>query len=296
MDDCNKLCSVSASCRLLKRCGCWRSLRWHKRKDTDLTQNQLFPLHPIKTNRDTLIFKLPNNGALVVGCDSAGGIGPKRLDKIKVDAFTLGKFTARAALMDVLAVGAHPICIVDTLAVEPKPTGNEILRGIRAEAEKAGLDPKLAVTGSTEKNIKVDQTGIGVTVIGTCPYKHLKIGSSKPNDIVAALGVPCVGEEVLPAEKTGQIADTVDVLMLRSGKFIHELIPVGSTGIKRETQTLAEGSNLRAAMLHKHGIDLEKSAGPATVVLATLAENNLENLSRLTKKPIAIVARLRALP
>ena len=147
----------------------------------------------MKTNRDTLIFKLPNDGALVVGCDSAGGIGPKRLDKIKVNAFTLGKFTARAALMDVLAVGAHPTCIVDTLAVEPEPTGNEILRGIRAEAAKAGLDPKRAVTGSTEKNIKVDQTGIGVTVIGTCQYKHLKIGSSKPNDIVAALGVPCVG-------------------------------------------------------------------------------------------------------
>jgi hypothetical protein len=261
-----------------------------------LTQNQLYPLLPVKTNRDTLIFKLPNDGALVVGCDSAGGIGPKRLDKIKVDAFTLGKFTARAALMDVLAVGAYPTCIVDTLAVEPKPTGNEILKGIRAEAAKAGLDPKLAVTGSTEKNIKVDQTGIGVTVIGTCPYKHLKIGSSKPNDIVAALGVPCVGEEVLPAEKTGQIADTADVLMLRNADFIHELIPVGSTGIKRETQTLAEGSNLRATMLNQNEIDVEKSAGPATVILATLAENNLENLHRLTNKPIAIVARLCALP
>ena len=260
-----------------------------------MTQNQLFPLLPVKTNRDTLIFKLPNDGALIIGCDSAGGIGPKRLDKIKVDAFTLGKFTARAALMDVLSVGAHPTCIVDTLAVEPEPTGNEILRGIRAEAAKAGLDPKLAVTGSTEKNIKVDQTGIGVTVIGTCPYKHLKIGSSKANDIVAALGVPSVGEEVLPAEKTGQIADTTDVIMLRNVNFIHELIPVGSTGIKRETQTLAEGSGLRAIMLNQQGVDVEKSAGPATVVLAALAENNLEKLRRLTNKPIVVVARFCAL-
>ncbi len=259
-----------------------------------MTQNTFSPFFPVKTNRDVLLFRLANDEVLVVGCDSAGGIGPKPLDKIKVDAFTLGKFTARAALMEVLAVGANPICIVDTLGVEPEPTGNEILSGIRAEAAKAGLDPKLAVTGSTEKNIAVEQTGIGVTVIATCTLKQLKIGAAQPNDIVAAVGVPCVGEEVVPAEKAGKIADTADILKFRSATFIHELIPVGSVGIKRETQTLAEGANLKFRMLNQHAINVEKSAGPATVVLAALAENELENLKHLTNKPISIVAQLRA--
>ena len=83
--------------------------------------------------------------------------------------------------------------------------------------------------------------------------------------------------------------------MLRNADFIHELIPVGSTGIKRETQTLAEGSGLRAIMLNQQVIDVEKSAGPATVVLVALTENNLEKLRRLTSKPIAVVTRLRGL-
>ncbi len=240
-----------------------------------------------------MIFRLANDEALVVGCDSAGGIGPKPLDKIKVDAFTLGKFTARAALMEVLAVGANPVCIVDALGVEPDPTGNEILQGIRAEAEKAGLDPNLAVTGSTEKNIAVEQTGIGVTVIGTCALKQVKIATSQPNDIVAALGVPCVRDEVVPAEKEGKIADTADILKLRTAEFIHELIPVGSAGIKRETRTLAEGSNLRFRMLSQRAVNVEKSAGPATVILATLAKTELGILSKLTNKPLTIVAQLK---
>lgn len=247
----------------------------------------------MKTNRDLLIFKLANDEALVVGCDSSGGIGPKPLDKIRVDAFTLGKFTARAALMEVLAVGANPVCIVDTLGVEPEPTGSEILSGIRAEAAKAGLDPKHAVTGSTEKNILVEQTGIGVTVIAACKLTQLKIGAAQPSDIVAAVGVPCVGKEVLPAEEAGEIADTVDMVKLRSASFVHELIPVGSMGVKREAQTLAEGSNLKCSILNPCAVNVVKSAGPATVILAALAENELERLKQLTNKPVSIVAQLR---
>ena len=257
-----------------------------------MNPNTSSPFLPVKTNRDILVFRIASDEALVIGCDSAGGIGPKPLDKIRVDAFTLGKFTARAALMEVLAVGANPVCIVDTLGVEPEPTGNEILSGIRAEAAKAGLDPKRAVTGSTEKNIPVEQTGIGVTVIATCNLAQLKIGGAQPNDIVAAVGVPCVGEEVLPAEKADEIADTADMVKLRSANFIHELIPVGSMGIKREIQTLSEGANLKFNMLNQHAVDVVKSAGPATVILAALTENELTKLKQLTNKPVSIVAQL----
>ncbi len=133
-----------------------------------LDQKPHTALSQIKTNRDVLLFQLAHDEVLVIGCDSAGGIGPSPLDKIKVSGFILGKFTARTALLEVLAVNAMPVCIVDALGVAPKPIGAAILRGIRAEAKRAGLDPNLAVTGSTEKNIIVEQTGIGVTVIGTC--------------------------------------------------------------------------------------------------------------------------------
>jgi hypothetical protein len=260
-----------------------------------LTQNRSAPLPSISTNRDIRIFKIAEDEVLVIGCDSAGGIGPKPLDMIKVDAFTLGKFTARAALMEVLAVGATPFCVIDTLAVEPDPTGKQILYGIREEAEKAGLDPKLAITGSTEKNIAVRQTGIGVTVLGCCKRKQLKIGKSQPGDAVAAVGVPSVGDEVLPAEAKGTIADTTDILRLRDFAFIHELIPVGSLGIKEETQKLAESSNLKFNMTPQEMVDVEKSAGPATVILASFPLRKMETFRRISTKPVCIVAKLNAI-
>jgi hypothetical protein len=250
------------------------------------------PLISIKTNRDLLLFQLPNDQLLAVACDSSGGIGPKPLDKLKVSGHILGKFTARAALMEVLAVGATPICIVDALGVEAKPTGAEILEGIQEEAKLAGLDPQLAVTGSTEKNMVVEQTGIGVTVIGTCKKAELSIGGSQSGDMVAAIGLPCVGAEVLEAEKEGKIAGTTDLIKLRKLAFIHEIIPVGSTGVLHELQTLAEGADLNYKLLNQTAVDIQKSAGPSTVLLASLKEAHLPSLQQATNKPITIIATL----
>jgi hypothetical protein len=250
------------------------------------------PLSSLKTNRDILLFEFTSGEVLVVGCDSAGGIGPKSLDKIKVSGYILGKFTARAALMEVLAVGANPVCVVDALGVEPEPTGSEILKGIRAEAAKAGLNPKLAVTGSTEKNIAVEQTGIGVTVIGTCKKQDLKIGTSQTGDAVMAVGLPSVSDEVLPAEKAGNIAESEDILKLRKLGFIHEIIPVGSTGIAHEIQTLAEGAELKFELADQHAVDVKKSAGPSTAILVTLSAGELKKLKTEINKPVTVVAYL----
>lgn len=249
-----------------------------------------------KTSRDVLLFQLPTIGFLVVGCDSSGGIGPKPLDKLKVTGYILGKFTARAALMEVLSVGADPICVVDTLGVEPEPSGAEILTGIRDEAAKAGLDPKLAVTGSTEKNIAVEQTGIGVTVVGVCEAERLKIGTSKPNDVIAAIGIPSVADQVLTGEENGEIAETLDVLKLRGLDFAHEMIPVGSTGILHEVETLAGGAKLNFRMAENLEVDVKKSAGPATVLLVSLAEENLERLKTVISKPVNPVGYLLPQP
>jgi hypothetical protein len=245
-----------------------------------------------KTSRDVLLFEFPNNQLLVVACDSSGGIGPKPLDKLKVSGFTLGKFTARSALMEVLSVGATPVCVVDALGVEPAPLGSEILAGIREEAALAGLNPDLAVTGSTEKNIIVEQTGIGVTVIGTCLKSQLKIGSSQPEDLVVAVGLPSVGAQVLQAENEGKIAETTDLLTLLNIDFIHEVIPVGSTGVLHELQTLSQGANLSYTLTEQTAVDIHKSAGPSTVLLVTIPKDKLPLLQKSIAKPLNQIATL----
>jgi hypothetical protein len=255
-------------------------------------KKDLFLPKPVKSIRDILIFEFSSGEKLVVGCDSAGGIGPKTLDKVKVDGYTLGKFTARVTLMEVLATGAKPFCIIDTLSVELEPTGLEILEGIKEEAKIAGLDPKAAITGGSEKNFKVEQTGIGVTVIGLAKKKDLRIGISKPNNIIVAIGTPCVGIEVICAEKDHRIADLIDLQNLLNCKFINEIIPVGSEGIDYEIQVLAKCSNLKYELINQSELNLKKSAGPATVILASLDKSKLAELKTIIAKPVKIVAQL----
>ena len=158
------------------------------------------PTKTIRTARDLSVFEINYESVMVVGCDSAGGIGPKPLDKVKVSGYTLGRFTARVALMEVLAVGATPVCLTNTLGVEPDPTGFEILEGIKIEIQLAGLGSSLVVIGSMEKTVAVEQTGIGITVVGLAPKNNLRIGLSRPDDLLVAVGRPSVKDEVLPAE------------------------------------------------------------------------------------------------
>lgn len=251
----------------------------------------LFSTKPVKTARDLSVFEVNEDYVLVVGCDSAGGIGPKPLDKVKVSGYTLGRFTARVALMEVMSVGATPVCLTDTLGVEPDPTGFEIVEGIQSEVARLGSP--LDVIGSMEKTVDVQQTGIGVTVVGLAPKNKLRIGLSKPEDLVLAVGLPRVKDDVLPAEERGEIADLTDLLKLVSCSFVHDVIPVGSQGIAHETSVLAHDSQLSAQLLEQSRVNVQASAGPATAVLVTLPKQDVPALSVLTDKPVNLIGSLR---
>jgi len=214
------------------------------------------------------------------------------MDAVKVDARTLGRFTARVALMEVLSTGAKPICLVNTLCVEPKPTGLEIIQGIREEIRQAGLGSKFTITGSSEKNVPVRQTGLGVTTIGVATRKKLKIGLSKKKDIVVSVGIPLVGSEVLSGERRGLVADTKDLLKLLNLDFVHEVIPVGFHGILHEAETIAKESHLKLQLAQRLQVNVRKSAGPATVILATLPESRLPKVHNEIIKPVNTIGQL----
>jgi len=247
-----------------------------------------FPTITIKTAQDVSVFEVNADLVMVVGCDSAGGIGPKPLDKVKVSGYTLGRFTARVALMEVLAVGATPVCLTDTLGVESDPTGFEIVEGIKSEVQLARLDRFLVIVGSMEKTVAVEQTGIGVTVIGLAPKNKLKIGLSEPEDLIVAVGRPSVKDEFLPAEERGEIADLEDFFKLMSCDFVHDVIPIGSQGILHEVNVLAKDSGLRAK-LELPDVEAKKSAGPATALVVIISKNALSDLSVLINKPIQLI-------
>jgi selenophosphate synthetase-related protein len=229
---------------------------------------------------------------IVVSCDSCGAIGPKPLDRVRVSGYTVGRFTARVALMEALSVGAEPLCIANTLAVEPRPTGVQIIKGIRDEVRHAKLDSRIVMMCSTEKNIPVRQTGLGVTVLATAASKSLRMGQCKSGDAVVAVGVPHVGNEVLPAESNRMIADTRDVRSLLDSNLVNEVIPVGSQGILHEARTIAEDSSLEFTLRSRPEIDVRKSAGPATAILCACPSSRVREVSAFVEKPVHIVGRV----
>jgi len=241
---------------------------------------------------DVSILKVPTGHAIVAGSTSSGAVGPKIMDKIKVEGRILGKFLARVALMDVIATGAFPLLLSVTLGVEKEPTGNEILEGIRRETRNAGLDPNQVIMENTEDNFETVQTGAGLTVIGFANEDELRLGKTKPGDLVAAIGKPKVGDEVILAEAKGEIADLKNINQLVQKKYVHDIAPVGTFGIANEAKMMAYGVGRQLKLAEVSGLDFDKSAGPATVVLVTVDKEKLEDLISLIRKPVNVVGEI----
>jgi selenophosphate synthetase-related protein len=254
---------------------------------------QIKPAQITYTRRgDVAVLGVPTGHAIVVGSTSSGAVGPKAMDQVKVKGRILGKFLARVALMDVVAVGAFPVLLSVTLGVEKEPTGNEILEGIRKEAIVLGLEPNQVVLEKTEENFPTTQTGAGLTVVGFANEGNLRLGKTVPGDVLVAVGKPKVGEEVIAAEVHGEIADLRNVAALSQRRYVHDIVAVGSQGIAYEARMMAFAVGRQLKLSEQATVDLEKSAGPASVVLVTLDPKRLEDLNLLLQKPVTVVGEI----
>ncbi|MCX8151201.1 MAG: ribbon-helix-helix domain-containing protein [Candidatus Bathyarchaeota archaeon] len=242
---------------------------------------------------DVVILKVPTGHAIVVGSTSSGAVGSKKRDKVKVQSRVLGKFLARVALMDVIATGAFPLLASVTLGVEKEPTGREIVEGIKHEVAVLGLDANQVIMDNTEDNFGTEQTGVGLTAVGFANEADLRLGKTKRGDLVVAVGKPKVGYEVIQGEIKGEIADLKLVSELCQKKFIHDIVPVGTSGIAHEARMMAYSVGCQLKLTEETNLDLEKTAGPATVVLLTVDEVKLEELKVLLGKlPVTLVGEI----
>jgi len=254
---------------------------------------QVKPAQIAYTRRgDVSILKMPTGHAIVTGSTATGAVGPKEMDRVKVNGRLLGKFLARVALMDVTATGAFPLLLSVTLGVEKEPTGNEIGEGIKREVRSIGLEPNQVIMENTEENFQTVQTGAGLTVIGLANEDELRLGKTLPGDLIVAIGRPKVGAEVIAAEARGEIADLKNITQLAQRKYVHDIAPVGGFGIASEAKMMAYSVGRQLKLLEPAGLDMNKSAGPATVVLATIDKERLEDLRILIPKPINVVGEI----
>jgi len=246
----------------------------------------------IRRVRDLLITELTDELWLVTACDSAGGIGPKIGDSYYSEGYQLGRMLIRVPIMEVLASGAVPISVIDTLAVEMEPTGKEIIRGVKDEAASAGINASLAVTGSTEDNVKTIQTGAGAVVIGIVHPQDFRPGKSAEGDIVVSIGIPKSAPEFKVEYSDTEIANPQTITALNKLSFIHDVLPVGSKGIKHEANELAKSAGLKTIYSDILEVNISKSGGPSTVCLVSMPKENINVLKDKISQPVSIIGEL----
>lgn len=224
---------------------------------------------------------------IVISCDSAGGIGEKINDIIKVKPEILGYTTAKVSLCEVLATGADIISVVDTLSVEMNPTGEKIIKGILNALEEIGLNNDY-LTGSTEENFSSVQTGMGITVIGVLKEELPK---TYEGDSILILGRASVGNEVI--EYKSKLFDHILCKHLRQIKDIHEILPCGSKGILHEIKEIEKTSGLNIEFYSDINIDLVKSCGPATCAVITAKPEAVEEIIDNINIPYLLIGEIK---
>lgn len=236
--------------------------------------------------RDITLVDIGDSKTMVIACDSCGGIGLKTGDTLKVPPYYIGKFTTRVAVMEVICSGAEVVTVVDAVCNEMEPTGKEIMLGINSELEAAGIN-HASLTGSTEENFPTISTGLGVTAIGIARNMNLKVCSVYQKAVIISVGIPKVGSEI-KLEGDSEIVSYEDINYLLKREDVLEIVPVGSKGIKYEALKLSEINNMKLKLETEINIDIEKTAGPATALIAAITAEAVEDIRSSLKNVCAI--------
>lgn len=206
--------------------------------------------------------KLANG--FVVTTDNSGGIGEKQADLVFAPNDIVSYFAARVALLEQWAAR----CQVESVVIH-NFSGDEAwqdyIKGVNRLLKEVGLE-KVLVTGSSETNMELLQSAMSITMIGRSGG-----GVDIEQDVKWFIyGRPFVGVEVLENSKV--IADLNKVKIAMENGWASNIWPVGSKGIQAEVRILFANDKLFV----QSDVDVEKSAGPSTVVLVAVPKESIE--------------------
>jgi len=243
--------------------------------------------------RDLSLFPLLGGLVLVIGCDSNASIGEKPNDGLPKPYAEVGISALKVPLMEVLAVGAMPLLIVNALCMEMEPSGRKFIAAMRGELQRCGFDPELMLTGSTEDNVPTLQSGIGVTVIGLATDERLRFGRTQPGDAILCVGNPKGGVTLPYAEGDPDIASISTVVALNQLAEVHEILPVGSKGVVYEAGEMARsvGRHFQIAD-DPPDINLYESAGASTAILVSIRPEEIAAVRTAVALPVHLVGAI----
>ncbi|MGE7183562.1 ATP-binding protein [Peribacillus sp. NPDC006672] len=227
---------------------------------------------------DSLILPFSESDSLIVSSDNSGGIGLKEKDLIHVPYEVVGYYSFRVAVMECMGVGGRPVSVVLHNFCGDE-AWEDLSKGVRKGLNELGME--LPITGSTETNMPLLQSAIGLMVIGK--RRNERVKKQHPLRKIALIGRPLVGEEVMDQQ------DWVAPLSLYKSLCEMEevqALPVGSKGIAYEWKHLdPSGEGVSIHISNK--VDIEKSSGPSTCFLIAYPEH-LEEEIKLRSGPLFI--------
>ncbi|HAK1571214.1 TPA: alpha-L-fucosidase [Listeria monocytogenes] len=227
--------------------------------------------------RDLSVIDVPG-GCILTSCDISAGFGEKAHDGLMVAPEVTARLTLRVALIEMIASGAEVVAVSDVVGAEMEPTGRRVIAGLKDELIKANLS-HIELNGSTEENMKVTQTSVGVLVTGFATKAALKLINVHEAAVLFAFGEPIVGPEVL--QKMTEMPDYRLVKKLVAHKAVLEVVPVGSKGMAYEAKLLARLNDgvFSASDTFSEEI-MNKTAGPASVILVAVKASDVTVFER----------------
>lgn len=245
----------------------------------------------VQSFRDLSCISLCRDQWLVLACDSVGGIGQMPQDSYRANPEVVGHFALRVPLMEIMASGADPILVADTLMTKNDPYSQAILAGMKDLVLNLRLDHEVLFNGSTEDNVVTVQTGVGVTVLGTATTEQLQLGVAQKGQLLVVAGLPksAPNDQIVIGDP--EVLSLQDLQALRRLAGVSDIVPVGSRGIQYEAHQLAKSAGL-ACSFQETVLPLETSAGPSTCVVFACTDEGLQNACKAITAPVHVIGRL----
>ncbi|MCA0991326.1 ATP-binding protein [Pseudalkalibacillus hwajinpoensis] len=209
---------------------------------------------------------------LIITSDNSGAIGMKEQDHVAVPYDVVSYYAFRVAVMENIALGGVPVSVVMHNFCGDREW-EALVSGVERGKRELGFNHEITITGSSETNMPMLQSALGVVVVGKRKDELPEVRLDDATKF-AVIGKPLVGDKVV--KEASEIAPLDLFCWISEQDGVQAVLPVGSKGILYELNELVEEDVEVEERMVRAELDLYKSSGPATCFIVAY-DGGLEN-------------------